>query len=87
MPLIPTTNPPLEDGDLTHLGADVISEELSHRDFLRRQGLLEEYEREQQQIIEDGRRARMRLDNMDFEETGSQLELWDWDNTEEDQYL
>ena len=87
MPLTSTTNPPLEDGDLTQLGADVISEELSHRDFLRRQGFLEEYEREQQQIIEDGMRARLRLDNMDFEETGSQLELWNWDNTEEDQYL
>ena len=61
------------------LGADLISEELRHRAFLRQQGLLEEYERQQQQIIEDGMRARMRMDHMDFEETGSQLEIWDWD--------
>ena len=82
-PSMSTTIPPLEDGgyqeDLVGLGADLISEELSHRAFLRQQGLLEEYERQQQQIIEDGMRARMRMDHMDFEETGSQLEIWDWE--------
>ena len=66
--------PPLEDGE---------TEELAHRAFLRQQGLLEEYERQQQQIIDDGIRAGRRLDNMDFEETGSQLELWEWDETED----
>ena len=77
--------PPLEDGETEEdsLGASMVSEELAHRVFLRQQGLLEEYERQQQQIIDDGIRAGSRLDNMDFEETGSQLELWEWDETED----
>ena len=77
--------PPLEDGETEEdsLGASMVSEELAHRAFLRHQGLLEEYERQQQQIIDDGIRAGRRLDNMDFEETGSQLELWEWDETED----
>ena len=72
--------PPLEDGELQEdalLGASLISEELAHRAFLRQQGLFEERERQQQQIIDDGIMARRHLDNMDFEETDSKLELWD----------
>ena len=79
-------SPPLEDGELRPediTGEDLISEELGHRAFLRQHGLLEQYEMEQDRIIEEGRRARAALDGeMEFEETGSQLELWEWPEEE-----
>lgn len=78
-------------GDAEHfdlVGQDLVNEELQHRAYLRTYGGLEAYEAENRRIIEQGRRATEHLNQlrqnrqelaMDFEETGSQAELWEWE--------
>lgn len=76
-------------GDAEHYdmtATDMIQEELRHRAYLRSVGQLEAYEAQQQEIINQGRIATQYLDQrrlqrqgMDFEETGSQADLWEWE--------
>lgn len=60
------------------LGQGIIQEELQHRRYLRQVGQFEAYQAQQDWIIERGRQATRSLDGMEFEEAGSQADLWTW---------